>query len=116
MPPTVDAAISNFVVPPSTVAFPVDPVVLKVTAPVNALVVVSRVMSSLLALVVNEEVPLIARVPLSVIVPPVEVATRLPLKVKAARSKLLLSLIVTFARVPPELKLTVFEKVLALSR
>jgi hypothetical protein len=104
------------VVPPSTSACPVDPLVFKVTAPVNALFVVSRVISLLLALVVNDEVPLIPRAPLSVIEPPVEVAIRLPLKVKAAKSKSLLSLIVTFAKVPPELKATVFEKVLALSR
>ena len=77
-------------------------------------VVVFNVTLPLLASIVVT--PVIARAPLSVIEPPVEVAIRLPLKVKAARSKLLLSLIVRFARVPPELKLTVFEKVLALSR
>ena len=99
-------------VPPSTSACPVDPVVFKVTAPVNTLVVVSRAISLLLVIVRNHEVPLIRRAPLSVIEPPVEVAMRLPLKVKAARSKSLLSLIVTFARVPAELKVTVFEKVL----
>ena len=83
LPPTVDAAISSCVVPPSISAFPVDPVVLNVTAPVNALVVVSRVMSSLLALVVNEEVPVIASAPSSVMEPPVEITSRLPLKVNA---------------------------------
>ena len=56
----------------SIVALPVDPVVLKVTAPVSALVLF-KVMSALFALVVKEEVPVIVNTPLSDIFPVVAV-------------------------------------------
>ena len=65
----------------SIVALPDDPVVFKVTAPVNAFAE-SRVMSALLTLVVKEEVPAIVKIPLSTIslpaVGPLLVAARLP--------------------------------------
>ena len=65
----------------SIVALPDDPVVFKVTAPVNAFAEM-RVMSALLTLVVKEEVPAIVNTPLSKIslpdVGPLLVATRLP--------------------------------------
>ena len=65
----------------SIVALPDDPVVFKVTAPVNAFAEL-RVISALLTLVVNEEVPAIVKTPLSKIslpdVGPLLVATRLP--------------------------------------
>ena len=56
------------------------------TAPVNALAL-SKVMSALFALVVNEEVPAIVRLPLSDILPVVAIATKLPPTVEAARFK-----------------------------
>ena len=65
----------------SIVALPDDPVVFKVTAPVNAFAEF-RVMSALLTLVVKEEVPAIVKIPLSKIslpdVGPLLVAARLP--------------------------------------
>ena len=80
-PPTDDAAILRAVVPLSIVALPDDPVVFKVTVPVNAFAEL-RVISALLTLVVNEEVPAIVNTPLSKIslpdVGPLLVATRLP--------------------------------------
>ena len=63
-PPTDDAAILRAVVPLSIVALPDDPVVFKVTAPVNAFAEL-RVISALLTLVVKEEVPAIVTTPLS---------------------------------------------------
>ena len=80
-PPTDDAATLRAVVPLSIVALPDDPVVFKVTAPVNAFAEL-RVMSALLTLVVKEEVPAIVKTPLSKIslpdVGPLLVAIRLP--------------------------------------
>ena len=56
-PPTDDVAILRAVVPLSTVALPDVPLVLNATAPVSALVLSSRVIVALLALVVKEEGP-----------------------------------------------------------
>ena len=65
----------------SIAALPDDPVVFKVTAPVNTFAE-SSVISALLTLVVKEEVPAIVKTPLSKIslpdVGPLLVATRLP--------------------------------------
>ena len=83
-PPTVDAAISRAVVPLSIVALPEEPVVLNVTALARAFVA-SRVIVALLALVVNEEVPVTVRLPLSVIFPVVAVAVSAPVTVDAAK-------------------------------
>ena len=77
-PPTSETAISRVVDPLSTSAFPVDPVVFKVTASVSALVEVSNVIVALLALVVKEEVPVTARATVSVILPVVAVTLRFP--------------------------------------
>ena len=78
LPPIVDAAMLNAVVPLSIVALPDDPVVLKVTAPVSALVEVFNVIVPLLALVVKDEVPVTARATVSVILPVVAVTLRFP--------------------------------------
>ena len=59
-PPTVDVAKSNAVVPLSRVALALDPVVFKLTVPPSAFVPL-RVIVALLALVVNDEVPVTAR-------------------------------------------------------
>ena len=85
-PPTEDAATLKAVIPLSIVALPVDPVVLKVTAPVSALTLF-KVMSALLALVVNEEVPAIVNTPESVMLPVVAVALSAPPTVDAAKSR-----------------------------
>ena len=84
-PLTDDAAMSRAVVPPSILASPLFPVVFNATAPVNALVVVLRVMSAPLALVVKEEVPAIVNAPESVMLPVVAVAAIFPPTVDAAK-------------------------------
>ncbi|SVD79640.1 uncharacterized protein METZ01_LOCUS432494, partial [marine metagenome] len=77
VPPTVEAP--RFKAEASiTSAFPPDPVVFKLTAPVNALVVVARVMSASLALVVKEEVPVTVSTTPCVILPVVAVMLRFP--------------------------------------
>ena len=90
LPTTVDSAITNAVVPPSIVACATVPslsLVVKVIAPVKALVVVSNAMVALFALVMNADVPEIARAPLSVILPVVAVADNVPSTVEAAKAK-----------------------------
>ena len=59
--------------------------VFKLTAPVNALVDTSSQMVALFALVVKEEVPVIASAPESVMLPVVAVARRFPPTVEAAK-------------------------------
>ena len=78
LPPMVDAAILRAVVPLSMVAFPDEPVVLKLTAPDNAFVDVFRVIVPLLALVVKDDVPDTARATVSVMFPVVAVTLRFP--------------------------------------
>ena len=84
LPPTEAEAISIAVVPLSMVTLAFAPVLLKVNAPVNALVKEAslRVMVSLVLLVVKDEVPPIVRFPLCVM-DPSDSTTRLPLKVSA---------------------------------
>ena len=60
-PFTVNVPRFNAVVPLSIVTSPELPAVAAETAPVNALLLVLKVIVALLALVVNEEVPPIAR-------------------------------------------------------
>ena len=57
LPPTDADPILRAVVPLSTVALPDAPLVVKVTVPVSALLLSSRVIVALLALVVKEEGP-----------------------------------------------------------
>ena len=87
-PSIVDAARISAVVPPSIVtsaSVPEASFVVIVNAPVNAFVVVSRAIVASLALVVRVVVPVIASAPLSVILPVVAVAARLPPTVDAAK-------------------------------
>ena len=70
----VDAAISSALVPVSTVALPEDPVVFKEAPAAKVLPVSSRVIVASLALVVKVASPVIARVPLSVMLPVTAVA------------------------------------------
>ena len=60
------------------VAWPVEPVVLRVTALANTLPVLLRVMSASLALVVKEEVPVTATAAPWVMFPVVAVMLKLP--------------------------------------
>ena len=71
------------------IAFALEPVVLNVTAPVNALVAVSKVMVALLALVVKLDTPLTLNAPLSLIFPVVAVALKSPPTVTAAKARAL---------------------------
>ena len=77
VPPTVEAARFN---PEAftTVAFPEDPLVFKLTAPVSALEVSLRVMVPLLALVVKEEVPVTVTAAPCVMFPVVAVILKFP--------------------------------------
>ena len=84
----VEAARISAVVPPSIVtsaSVPELSFVVIVTAPVNALVVVSSAIVASLALVVSVVVPAIVNAPLSVMLPVVAVAARLPPTVDAAK-------------------------------
>ena len=86
----VEAARISAVVPPSMVAaalLPESSLVVIVTAPVNALLSVSRAIVALFALVMKEEAPVIASAPLSDIFPVAAVAVRLPPTVDSPRSK-----------------------------
>ena len=88
-PSIVDAATINAVVPPSMItsaSAPALSLVVIVTAPVNALVVVSSVIVASLALVVKEDVPVTVNAPESVIFPIVAVAARLPSILEPASS------------------------------
>jgi len=87
-PSIVDAAMMRAVVPPSIVtsaSVPDESLVVIVKAPVKALVVTSRTIVPLSALVTSVVVPVIARAPLSVIFPLVAVAVRAPPTVDAAK-------------------------------
>ena len=87
-PSMVEAARISAVVPASIVtsaSVPELSFVVIVTAPVNALVVVSRAIVASLALVVSVVVPAIVNAPLSVMLPVVAVAARLPPTVDAAK-------------------------------
>ena len=89
-PSIVDAAIISAVVPPSIVtsaSVPELSFVVIVNAPVNALLVSSKVIVASSALVTKVVVPVIARVPLSTIFPVVAVALNAPLTVDAAKFK-----------------------------
>ena len=89
-PSIVDKAMASFVVPPSIVASasaPESSLVVSVIAPVNALLVLLRSISALLALVVSAEVPLTVRAPDWIMLSVVAVAERLPSTVDAANFK-----------------------------
>jgi hypothetical protein len=77
LPPIVDAAMLRAVVPLSIVALPDAPVVFKVTAPDSAAGVFKAIVP-LVALVVKDEVPEIARATVSVMFPVVAVTLRFP--------------------------------------
>ena len=84
----VEAARISAVVPPSMVAaalLPESSLVVSVTAPVNALLSVSRAIVALFALVMKEEAPVIASAPLSDIFPVAAVALNAPPTVDAAK-------------------------------
>ena len=77
LPILVDAAMLRAVVPLSIVALPDAPVVFKVTAPDSAAGVFKAIVP-LVALVVKDEVPEIARATVSVMFPVVAVTLRFP--------------------------------------
>ena len=86
-PSMVDAAMTSAAVPPSMVtsaSVPALSLVVIVNAPLNALLVSSNVIVASLALVTRVVVPVMVRVPLSVILPVVAVAEKLPSILEAA--------------------------------
>ena len=75
-PFTVEVPRINAVVPVVSATSPVVPAVVKLTAPTNELVAVPKLIVALLALVVKDEVPEIARATVSVMFPVVAVTLR----------------------------------------